>query len=104
MAHLTVPFRSGHRSLPGRAVRVRAPGVEEGLDAVEDGGERRDERFDRAREAEDEVDGDLFMHGSGEFAYALAEKGLVDVYEIYVKPLVWGNGNRHVLGDRGRSA
>ncbi len=26
----------------------------------------------------DEVDGDLFMHGSGEFAYALAEKGLVD--------------------------
>jgi len=25
-----------------------------------------------------EVDGDLFMHGSGEFAYALAEKGLID--------------------------
>ena len=41
------------------------------------------------------------MHGSGEFAYALAEKGLVDVYEIYVNPLVWGNGNLHVLGDRG---
>ena len=33
----------------------------------------------------DEVDGDLFMHGSGEFAYAL----------------VWGEGNVHVLGDRG---
>jgi hypothetical protein len=33
----------------------------------------------------DEVDGDLFMHGSGEFAY----------------PLVWGEGNVHVLGDRG---
>ncbi len=49
----------------------------------------------------DEVDGDLFMHGSGEFAYALAEKGLIDVYEIYVNPLVWGNGNLHVLGDRG---
>ena len=48
-----------------------------------------------------EVDGDLFMHGSGEFAYALAEKGLIDEYEIYVNPLVWGRGNVHVLGDRG---
>ena len=26
----------------------------------------------------DEVDGDLFIHGSGELAYALAEKGLID--------------------------
>ena len=48
-----------------------------------------------------EVDGDLFMHGSGEFAYALAEKGLIDEYEVYVNPLVWGEGNVHVLGDRG---
>ena len=48
-----------------------------------------------------EVAGDLFMHGSGEFAYALAEKGLIDEYEIYVNPLVWGRGNVHVLGDRG---
>ena len=48
-----------------------------------------------------EVDGDLFMHGSGEFAYALAEKGLVDEYEVYLNPLVWGRGNVHVLGDRG---
>ncbi len=47
------------------------------------------------------VDGDLFMHGSGELAYALAEKGLIDEYEIYVNPLVWGQGNLHVLGDRG---
>ena len=38
----------------------------------------------------DEVDGDLFMHGSGEFAYALAEKGLIDEYEVYLNPLVWG--------------
>src|ERR1700749_3524508 len=29
-----------------------------------------------------DVDGDLFMHGSGEFAYALAEKGLIDEAEI----------------------
>ena len=49
----------------------------------------------------DEVDGALFMHGSGEFAYALAEKGLVDEYEVYLNPLVWGGGNIHVLGDRG---
>jgi dihydrofolate reductase len=49
----------------------------------------------------DEVEGDLFMHGSGEFAYALAEKGLVDEYEVYLNPLVWGTANLHVLGDRG---
>jgi dihydrofolate reductase len=49
----------------------------------------------------DEVPGDLFMHGSGEFAHALAERGLVDVYEVYVNPLVWGQANLHVLGDRG---
>jgi len=47
------------------------------------------------------VEGDLFMHGSGEFAHALAARNLVDEYEIYLNPLVWGNGNLHVLGDRG---
>jgi len=50
----------------------------------------------------DEVDGDLFMHGSGEFAHALAEKGLIDEYEVYLNPLVYGEGNVHVLGDRSR--
>jgi dihydrofolate reductase len=49
----------------------------------------------------DDVDGDLFMHGSGEAAYALAERGLIDEYEVYLNPLVWGQGNVHVLGDRG---
>jgi dihydrofolate reductase len=49
----------------------------------------------------EEVEGDLFSHGSGEFAYALAERGLVDEFEIYLNPLVWGKGNLHVLGDRG---
>lgn len=48
-----------------------------------------------------DVDGDLFMHGSGEFAHALAEKDLIDEYEVYLNPLVWGEGNLHVLGDRG---
>jgi hypothetical protein len=38
---------------------------------------------------------------SGEFAYALAEKGLIDTYEVYLNPLVWREGNVHVLGDRG---
>jgi dihydrofolate reductase len=47
------------------------------------------------------VDGDLFMHGSGEFAFALAEKGLIDEFEVYLNPLVWGKANVHVLGDRG---
>jgi riboflavin biosynthesis pyrimidine reductase len=41
------------------------------------------------------------MHGSGEFAHALAERGLVDEYEVYVNPIVWGEGSVHVLGDRG---
>jgi dihydrofolate reductase len=50
----------------------------------------------------DEVDGDLYMHGSGEFAHTLATDGLVDVFEIYLNPLVWGEGNVHVLGDRSR--
>ena len=49
----------------------------------------------------DAVENDLFMHGSGEFAYSLAEKGLIDEYEVYLNPLVWGKGNVHMLGDRG---
>ena len=48
-----------------------------------------------------EADGDLYVHGSGEFAYALADAGLVDVFEVYLNPLVWGEGNVHTLGDRG---
>ncbi|HEX5592274.1 MAG TPA: dihydrofolate reductase family protein [Solirubrobacterales bacterium] len=49
----------------------------------------------------DEVPGDLFLHGSGEFAYALAERGLIDEFDVYLNPLVWGEANLHVLGDRG---
>lgn len=48
-----------------------------------------------------QAEGNLFMHGSGEFAYALAEQGLVDEFEVYVNPLVWGRANLHVLGERG---
>ena len=57
---------------------------------------------DSLPKVKDEVDGDLYMHGSGEFAHALAEKGLVDLFEVYVNPLVLGGGNVHVLGDRSR--
>jgi dihydrofolate reductase len=49
----------------------------------------------------EEADGDLIMHGSGEFAYALAAKGLIDEFEVYLNPIVWGEGDVHVLGDRG---
>lgn len=49
----------------------------------------------------EEVPGDLFMRGSGEFAYAPAERGLVDEFEVYLNPPVWGHANLHVLGDRG---
>ncbi|HEX5608874.1 MAG TPA: dihydrofolate reductase family protein [Solirubrobacterales bacterium] len=56
---------------------------------------------DSVPKAKEEAGGDLFMHGSGEFAYALAEKGLIDEYEVYLNPLVWGQANVHMLGDRG---
>jgi dihydrofolate reductase len=56
---------------------------------------------DSVPKLKDEVDGDLFVHGSGEFAYALAERGLVDLFEVYLNPIVWGEANLHVLGDRG---
>jgi dihydrofolate reductase len=56
---------------------------------------------DSIPQLKDAVDGDLFVHGSGEFAHALATKGLIDLYEVYLNPIVWGKGNLHVLGDRG---
>ena len=52
----------------------------------------------------DEVDGDLFMHGSGEFAYALAERGLIDEYEVYLNPLVSGRGQRPCARRQGHRA
>ena len=48
-----------------------------------------------------EVDGDLFVHGSGEFAPRWPKPGWWTCLEIYVNPIVWGEGNVHVLGDRG---
>ena len=34
------------------------------------------------------------MHGSGEFAYALAAKGLIDEYEVYLNLPRLGRGKR----------
>ena len=59
------------------------------------------ELADSIPQLKEEVDGDLFMHGSGEFAHTLAAQGLVDEFEIYFNLIVWGGGNLHVLGDRG---
>jgi len=56
---------------------------------------------DSVPELKDKAPGDLFLHGSGEFAFVLAEKGLIDEFEIYLNPLVWGDANLHLLGDRG---
>jgi dihydrofolate reductase len=64
-------------------------------------GQRPPEVEDSVPRLKDEVEGDLFVHGSGEFAHALAERGLVDEFEVYLNPLIWGEGNVHVLGDRG---
>ena len=49
----------------------------------------------------DEVDGDLFMHGSGEFAYALAEKGLIDEYEVVREAARLERGERPRAGRPG---
>ena len=54
----------------------------------------------RRRGSRSEADGDLFVQGSGEFAYTLAEAGLVDEFLFYVNPLTWGKGV-HLFGDRG---
>ena len=42
----------------------------------------------------DEVDGNLFMHGSGEFAYALAERGLDRRVRGLREPARLGRGQR----------
>lgn len=48
----------------------------------------------------EEADGDLFLHGAGEFAYNLVQAGLVDEFLFYVNPLTWGEGG-HLFGERG---
>lgn len=60
--------------------------IEGGLDGVE--------------ALKDEADGDLWVQGNGEFAWALTDAGLVDEFVFYVNPLTWGKG-LHLFGDRG---
>jgi dihydrofolate reductase len=63
-------------------------------------GQRLAEVEDSVPRLKDEVEGDMFVHGSRDFAHALAERGLVDEFEVYLNSLIWGDGNVHVLGDR----
>ncbi len=51
-------------------------------------------------EIKDQAEGDLFLHGSGEFAYSVVEAGLADEFLFFVNPLTWGKGT-HLFGDRG---
>ena len=48
----------------------------------------------------------LQVRGAGRYDVELEgrspqERGLIDQYEVYLNPLVWGEGNVHVLGDTG---
>lgn len=56
--------------------------------------------LDGVQSLKDSAAGDLFVQGNGEFAYALADAGLVDEFHFYVNPLTWGEG-LHLFGDRG---
>ena len=44
------------------------------------------------------ADGDLYLLGSGELITALAERDLVDAYEIYVHPVALGGGRSLLEG------
>ena len=49
---------------------------------------------DRIRELKDEVDGDLYMSGSGQLVRAMLEDGLVDQLHLVQYPLTLGSGTR----------
>jgi dihydrofolate reductase len=46
------------------------------------------------RELKEEGEGDLVMLGSGELAQTLMEHGLIDEYQLWVVPVVLGEGKR----------
>jgi dihydrofolate reductase len=48
--------------------------------------------LDAVHEYRRTADGDLYVLGSGQLVTALAERGLVDAYEIYVHPMALGGG------------
>ena len=49
---------------------------------------------DRIRRLKDEVDGDLYMSGSGTLVRALLDDGLIDGLHLFVYPLTRGEGPR----------
>ncbi len=49
---------------------------------------------DRIRRLKDEVDGDLYISGSGQLVRALLADGLVDELHLYVYPVAVGTGIR----------
>ena len=49
---------------------------------------------DRIRSLKDEVDGDLYVSGSGTLVRAMLEDGLVDGLHLFVYPLTRGEGSR----------
>jgi dihydrofolate reductase len=54
------------------------------------------------RKLKDELDGDLFLTGSGELARNLIAGGVVDELWFQVHPAVWGEGTRPFEGERTR--
>ena len=49
---------------------------------------------DRIRRLKDEVDGDIYMSGSGTLVRALLDDGLIDGLHLFVYPLTRGEGPR----------
>jgi dihydrofolate reductase len=47
----------------------------------------------------EELDGDLITWGCGEFTSTLLEAGLVDEFQFWVHPALWGKGDRPFLED-----
>ena len=49
---------------------------------------------DAVRKLKEEGDGDIIVLGSGELAQTLMEHGLIDVYDLWIDPIVLGTGKR----------
>jgi dihydrofolate reductase len=56
---------------------------------------------DSIRSLKDEIDGDLYVSGSGTLVRAMLEDGLVDELHLFVYPLTRGSGPRLFTGTPG---
>jgi dihydrofolate reductase len=54
---------------------------------------------DRIRRLKDEVDGDIYVSGSGMLVRALLVDGLVDLLHLFVYPLTRGSGGKRFFDD-----